>query len=83
MRCNSTEVSTKQQRIATLAKQSPDMAFTSLAYLMDLDWLFEAYQQTRKNGAAGIDGVTAAENQRSVWFGVGGTTRDPSQKVIS
>ena len=46
MRCNSIEVSTKQQRIATLAKQSPDMAFTSLAYLMDLDWLFEAYHQT-------------------------------------
>ena len=66
MRCNSTEVSTKQQRIATLAKQSPDMAFTSLAYLMDLDWLFEAYQQTRKNGAAGIDGVTAAEYEEDL-----------------
>ena len=66
MRCNSTEVSTKQQRIATLAKQSPDMAFTSLAYLMDLDWLFEAYQQTRKNGAAGIDGVTAAEYEQDL-----------------
>jgi len=29
-------VSTKQERIATLAKQSPQMSFTSLAYLMDL-----------------------------------------------
>ena len=66
MRCNSTEVSTKQQRIATLAKRSPDMAFTSLAYMMDLDWLFEAYQQTRKNGAAGIDGVTAAEYEEDL-----------------
>jgi len=66
MRCNSIEVSTKQQRIATLAKQSPDMAFTSLAYMMDLDWLFEAYQQTRKNGAAGIDGVTAAEYEQDL-----------------
>jgi group II intron reverse transcriptase/maturase len=66
MRCNSTEVSTKQQRIATLAKQSPDMAFTSLAYMMDLAWLFEAYQQTRKNGAAGIDGVTAAEYEQDL-----------------
>ena len=66
MRSNSTEVSTKQQRIATLAKRSPDMAFTSLAYMMDLDWLFEAYQQTRKNGAEGIDGVTAAEYEQDL-----------------
>ena len=36
---NSTNVSTKQERIAALAKQSPEMAFTSLAYLMDIDWL--------------------------------------------
>jgi hypothetical protein len=27
------------------------MAFTWLAYLMDLDWLREAYQRTRKDGA--------------------------------
>jgi retron-type reverse transcriptase len=37
------------------------MAFTSLAYLMDLDWLTEAYRRTRKDGAAGVDGVTAEE----------------------
>ncbi len=66
MRCNSIEVSTKQQRIATLAKQSPDMAFTSLAYLVDLDWLFEAYHQTRKTGAAGVDNVTAAEYEQDL-----------------
>ena len=27
---------------------------------MDLDWLKEAYRRTRKDGAAGVDGVTAA-----------------------
>ena len=32
---NSTSVSTKRERIAELAKQSPQMAFTSLAYLID------------------------------------------------
>jgi hypothetical protein len=37
------------------------MAFTSLAYLMDLDWLKEADQRTRKDGAVGVDGVTAEE----------------------
>jgi RNA-directed DNA polymerase len=51
-------VSTKQERIATLAKQSPQMSFTSLAYMMDLPWLLEAYHRTRKNGAAGVDGQT-------------------------
>jgi group II intron reverse transcriptase/maturase len=35
------------------------MAFTSLAYLMDIDWLKEAYRRTRKDGAVGVDGVTA------------------------
>jgi len=51
-------VSTKQERIATLAKQSPQMSFTSLAYLMDLQWLTQAYHRTRKNGATGVDGQT-------------------------
>ena len=44
---NSTNVSTKQERIATLAKQSPQMAFTSLAYLMDIDWLPEQVKMVR------------------------------------
>ncbi len=54
-------VSTKYQRIATLAKQSPSTSFTSLAHHIDLDWLREAYRRTRKNGAVGVDGQTAAE----------------------
>jgi len=63
---NSTSVSTKQERIAELAKQSPQMAFTSLAYLMDIDWLKEAYRRTRKDGAVGVDGVTAAEYEQDL-----------------
>jgi group II intron reverse transcriptase/maturase len=63
---NSIIVSTKQQRIAELAKQSPQMAFTSLAYLVDIDWLKEAYRRTRKDGAVGVDGVTAAEYEREL-----------------
>ncbi len=66
MHRNSTIVSTKQERIATLAKQSPQMAFTSLAYLMDIDWLKEAYRRTRKNGAVGVDGVTADEYEQDL-----------------
>jgi hypothetical protein len=63
---DSTIVSTKQERIAALAKQSPQMAFTSLAYLMDIDWLKEAYRRTRKDGAVGVDGVTAEEYERDL-----------------
>jgi RNA-directed DNA polymerase len=56
-----------------LAKRSPQMGFTSLAYLMDVDWLREAFHRTRKDGAPGVDGQTWAsyaenleENLRSL-----------------
>ena len=55
---NSTSVFTKQQRIAELAKRSPKMGFTSLAYLMDIEWLCAAFYRTRKDGAPGVDGQT-------------------------
>lgn len=55
------DVSTKQQRIAELAQQGPEMGFTSLAYLIDIDWLFQAFQKTRKDGATGVDGQTAED----------------------
>lgn len=51
----------RQERIATLAKQSPTMSFTSLAYFIDRDWLKEAYRRTRKDGATGVDNRTADE----------------------
>lgn len=54
-------VSTKQQRIAAMARQAPEMAFTSLFHHIDMDWLHEAYRRTRKDGAAGIDGQTAKD----------------------
>ena len=66
MHRNSESVSTKRERIAALAKQSPQMAFTSLAYLMDIDWLKEAYRRTRKDGAAGVDGVTAGDYEQDL-----------------
>jgi len=59
-------VSTKQQRIAQLAKQSPEMIFTSLAHHMDIVWLEEAYRRTKKNGASGVDGVTAKEYEANL-----------------
>ncbi len=55
---NSDHVSTQQQRIATLAKQDPQRAFTSLNHYLNLPWLLEAFRCTRKDGAAGVDGQT-------------------------
>lgn len=66
MHRNSSTVSTKQQRVATLAKQSPQRGFTSLAYLMDIDWMHEAYRRTRKDGAAGVDGITATDYEANL-----------------
>ena len=54
-------VSTKQQRIAELAKQSPEMGFTSLAHHIDLRWLYEAYLRVRPDGATGVDGQTVED----------------------
>jgi RNA-directed DNA polymerase len=66
MHRNPQNVSTKSQRIAELAKQSPRMGFTSLAHLMDIEWLLEAWSRTRKDGASGVDGQTAADYERDL-----------------
>jgi len=44
-----------------LAKEAPEMAFTSLAHHIDIDWLREAFKRTRKDGASGVDGQTAKQ----------------------
>jgi RNA-directed DNA polymerase len=52
-------VSTKQERIARLARENPAMAFTSLNHYLDAEWMGYAYECTRKDGAVGVDGQTA------------------------
>ena len=52
-------VSTKQERIARLARENPAMAFTSLNHYLDAEWMRYAYECTRKDGAVGVDGQTA------------------------
>ena len=54
-------VSTRQQRIAEIAREKPEMVFTSLAHLIDIPWLHEAYRRTRKDGAVGVDGQTGKD----------------------
>jgi RNA-directed DNA polymerase len=59
-------LSTKRQWIADLARKHPDRVFTSLHHLIDLEWMIEAYRLTRKDGAPGIDGVTAADYEANL-----------------
>src|ERR1700747_1833106 len=56
-----TNLSTKRQRIAELARTKSGVALSTLHHVLDLEWMREAYRLTRKDGAPGIDGVTAAE----------------------
>lgn len=55
------DVSTKLQRIAKLAKDAPKVALKTLAHHIDGAFLEEAFRRTRKDGAPGIDGQTAAD----------------------
>jgi group II intron reverse transcriptase/maturase len=58
---SSENVSTKLLRIAELAREMPEVALTTLAHHVDVEWLLEAYRRTRKDGATGVDGQTAEE----------------------
>ena len=62
----STNTSTKRQWIAEQAREHPERVFTSLHHLIDIDWMLEAHRRTRKDGAAGIDGATAADYEKDL-----------------
>src|SRR5216684_2321002 len=61
-----TNLSTKRQRIAELARKKPGTALFLLHHVIDLEWMQEAYALTRKDGATGIDGMTAAEYEANL-----------------
>jgi RNA-directed DNA polymerase len=42
------------------------MGFTSLAHLIDIDWLCAAFHRTRKDGAPGVDGQTWADYAKNL-----------------
>ena len=63
---SSITISTRLERIAKLAREAPDMAFTTLAHHIDIAWLQEAYRRTRKDGATGVDRQTAKEYQANL-----------------
>ena len=59
-------ISTRQHKIAALGKIEPKRVLTTLAHHVDEEWLHEAYRRTRKDKAAGVDGVTAAQYEESL-----------------
>ncbi len=64
-------ISTRQEKLARLAQIEPKLVLTTLAHHIDAVWLHEAYRRTRKDGAVGIDGVTAeqyeADLEANLW----------------
>ena len=59
-------VSTKQSRIAAQARDGPDMVFTTLHHHIDSEWMLEAWNDVRKDGATGVDGVTAEDYEKDL-----------------
>ena len=54
-------ISTRREKLAGLARIEPKLVLTTLAQHIDVMWLHEAYRRTRKDAAAGVDGVTAVQ----------------------
>jgi RNA-directed DNA polymerase len=63
---NPANLSTKRQWIAELARRKPGEVLFSLHHVIDLEWMQEAYELTRKDGATGIDGVTADDYEANL-----------------
>ena len=58
---SSQPISPGLQRVAELARQAPELAFTTLTHHITLDLLRESYRRTPKDKAPGIDGQLAAD----------------------
>ncbi|WP_317704409.1 group II intron reverse transcriptase/maturase [Methylomarinovum caldicuralii] len=54
-------ISTRQRKLVELARIEPKLELTTIAHHIDVVWLEEAWRRTRKDGAAGVDGVTASQ----------------------
>jgi hypothetical protein len=55
-------VSMQLQSIAQQAKCYPAMVFNNVFHVIDQDFLLEAYRQTQKSSAPGMDQVTAKQD---------------------
>jgi group II intron reverse transcriptase/maturase len=59
-------MSTELERISELAKQNRTRQFTSLAHLLTVERLEEAYRRLRKDASPGVDGLTAKEYEQEL-----------------
>ncbi|MCP4896512.1 MAG: group II intron reverse transcriptase/maturase, partial [bacterium] len=59
-------ISTQLRQIAEQAIEHPDRVFTTLIHRMDVDFLREAYNRLRRDGAPGLSGVTAKDYGRDL-----------------
>jgi hypothetical protein len=57
---------TKWHWIVELARKKPGTVLYSLNHVIDFEWMREAYIRTRKDGATGIDGVTAQDYEANL-----------------
>lgn len=57
---------TKLERIAQLSKENPDMVFTSIGHLINIELLKSCHAKMDGNKAVGIDGVTKEEYGRNL-----------------
>jgi RNA-directed DNA polymerase len=57
---------TKLHRLSELAKEDPTLQFTSLAHLLNVEMLGDAYRRLRKDASPGIDGLTVQEYERGL-----------------
>ena len=55
------QMATKLARIAELSAQNPNMVFTSIGHLIDVNFLSECHEKMDGDKAVGIDGVTKEE----------------------
>jgi RNA-directed DNA polymerase len=75
---SSPTVLTKLARIAEQSKRDANWVFTTLAHLMDEDFLTEAFRQLRKDAAAGIDKMTVTEYE----VGLGARIADLHRRLV-
>jgi len=70
---------TKRHWIVELARKKPGEVLFLLHHVIDFEWMREAYWLTRKDGATGIDGVTAQEYEANLEANL----KDLRERIIS
>ena len=56
----------KLERISQLSKENPDMVFTSVWHMINIDLLKECHREMDGKKAVGIDGVTKGEYEKNL-----------------